>query len=74
MKEKDIEALVKKFERVMGPVASAIAKDVAKKKKVLRKERISPKSDKEYRAFMQELRKEYSKIFGEKLTETIIGM
>jgi len=74
MKEKEITEIVKKFTKVMGPVADRVAKDVAKDLGILKDDSISPASVKEYESFISRLQAEYSKIIGKDVVGTIIKL
>ena len=71
MKEKEIMMLVKKFEKVMGPVASRIAKETALSLGILKGDKISPPSKEDYEKFVDTVLNEYSKIVGKKVVQTI---
>ena len=74
MMEKEITQLIGKFEKVMGPVARTVANDAAKELRILKDERISPSSRKDYELFTKLLMKRYGKIIGDRLAQNIMGV
>lgn len=74
MKEKEISAIVRKFAKVMGPVAERIANDTAKELGIFKAGRISPSSAKEYEKFLDRIEAEYSKIIGKDVARTIMRL
>lgn len=72
MNEEKIARIVFKFEKIMGPVAKTLAMDLAKRKNLLKGERISPSDQREYTSFLTELTDEYSKITNRDLVERIL--
>jgi len=74
MSEKEIKKIVKKFERIMGPVASRVAEETAERMKILKGNKISPANAEEEKKFLKMLSDEYSKLIGRKVTDTIIKL
>jgi len=74
MPEKEIKEIVKKFEKIMGPVASRVAEETAERMKILKGGKISPASAEEEKKFLKMLSDEYSKLIGRKVTDTIIKL
>ncbi|VVB73267.1 Uncharacterised protein [uncultured archaeon] len=67
MKENDASKVIAKFEKLIGPVARAIANETAEDMGMLKGGRISPSSRKEYDSLMGKLGERYSKILGKPL-------
>ena len=74
MAENDIPEIIKKFEKIMGPVALRIANDTAEKAKVMKNGKISPADPGEEKRFLKMLSDAYSNIIGRKVTDTIIHL
>ena len=72
MKEKEIEKILQKFERILGPVARKLATELAEEKNILRENKISPASQEEYTSFLTKLADEYSKITNRELVEKML--
>jgi hypothetical protein len=70
----DIEVVIPKFVKIMGPVAIRIANETAEKMKILKDNKISPSSEDEKRKFLKRLSDEYSNIIGRKVVDTIIRL
>ena len=73
MMEKEITQMVKKFEKVMGPVALTVARDTARELKILKENTITPSSKKEYQSFVDALTKKYGRIVGDQLAKNLAG-
>jgi len=73
MKENDISKVIAKFEKLIGPVARAIAEEAAEDLKILKDGKISPSSQKEFDAFIDKLKERYSKILGKPLAGKIMS-
>ena len=73
MNEKEITKLVLNFEKIIGPVARAIADEAASDFGILKNGKISPKSKKEYNLFIDRLKERYSKILGKSLVYKMIS-
>lgn len=73
MKESDITRIVVKFEKLIGPVAGRLAKEVAEDMRILKGDRISPQSEKEYNRFVTTLSERYSKILGKGLVKNMVA-
>lgn len=73
MKENDISRIVTKFEKLIGPVARAIAEEAAEDGKILKSGKISPSTQKECDAFFKRLKERYSKILGKPLVEKMVS-
>ena len=73
MKEKEISNAIAKFERLIGPVARAIADESAEDLGILKGDKISPSSQTEHDAFMKSIKERYSKILGKPLVEKMLS-
>jgi hypothetical protein len=67
MKENDASKVIAKFEKLIGPVARAIADEAAEDLNILKGGKIAPSSQKEFDAFIEKLKERYSKILGKPL-------
>ena len=67
MKENDVSKVIAKFEKLIGPVARAIAEETAEDLKILKDGKISLSSQEEFDAFIEKLKERYSKILGKPL-------
>ena len=78
MQDKEITGIIKKFERIMGPVAQTIAKETAEKMKILKEvktgKEISPENDDEKKKYLKRLSDAYAEIIGRKVADTIIRL
>ena len=74
MKEKEINSIVRKFSRVMGPVAERIAVDVAKELGIRKGDKISPSNAEDYEKFLGRLGESYAKIIGTEVVKTIMKL
>jgi len=73
MKENDVSKVIAKFEKLIGPVARAIAEEAAGDLKILKSGKISPSSQKEFDSFIKKVRERYSKILGKPLVEKMMS-
>ena len=67
MKENDVSKVIAKFEKLIGPVARAIAEETAEDLKIQTEGKISPSSQEEFDMFIGKLTERYSKILGKPL-------
>ena len=82
MKEGEIKEIIKKFGRIIGPVAERLAYETAESLGILKKERagkemhklISPSNNEEFRRFLDKLEEKYSKIVGKEVAKTIMEL
>ncbi len=74
MKEEELETVIAKFRKIIGPVADTLAKDAAAEIGALSPGgKISPKSEDHYKMLMIKLREKFSKVIGFAATTGIMG-
>lgn len=69
MKEELIKKIIFKLEKPIGPIAGHLAKEIAKKRDILKNDTISPPDQQAYTAFLTEFTTELSKITDRDLVE-----